>query len=244
MSQAGLWNLKASSPMVVLMNASSDTKPRKKLKKGSKARQRARMVEAALALAQSNGWRDLSMAEIAAAAGVPLVEALKVTPSKTAIIRAFSQHIDAQVLNEIDDEASDEPARDRLFDVLMSRYDALWPHRPALRAILRDLPGDPGALLSAMSPALESVQWMLEAADLDTSGVRGALRVRAVAVVYAANLRVWLNEESQDMTKTMADLDRRLRRGEALMEQATGISENVSGLLRSSFEVLAGLGQR
>jgi len=226
------------------MNATSDTKPRKKLKKAGKAKLRARLVDAALTLAQTKGWRDLSMAEIAAAAGVSLYDALDVTPSKTAILRAFSRQIDAQVLNEIDDEAGDEPARDRLFDVLMSRYDVMWPHRPALRAILADLPTDPGALLGAVSPALESIQWMLEAADLDTSGVRGALRVRAVGLIYAANLRVWLNEESQDMAKTMADLDRRLRRAESLMEQATGMVENVSGLMRSSFEALSNMGSR
>ncbi|MGD1935221.1 MAG: TetR/AcrR family transcriptional regulator [Candidatus Phaeomarinobacter sp.] len=226
------------------MNAQTETKKPKKFKKNGKAKLKQRLIDAALVLAQTQGWRDLSMAEIAATAGVPLSEALTITPSKTAILSAFSQQIDAQVLNELDDEASDEPARDRLFDVLMSRYDLLWPYRPALRAILGDLPTDPGALLAAASPALESVQWMLEAADLDTSGVRGALRVRAVAVIYAANLRIWLNEENQDMAKTMADLDRRLRRVESLMEQATGMVENVSGLMRASFEALSGLGSR
>lgn len=226
------------------MNANSETKPRKKLKKAGKAKLKARLVDAALTLAETKGWRDLSMAEIAEAAGVPLAEALKVTPSKTAILSAFSQKIDAQVLNDVEDEAGDEPARDRLFDVLMSRYDLLWTYRPALRAILGDLPTDPGALVGAMSPALESVQWMLEAADIDTSGVRGALRVRAIGVIYAANLRVWLNEESKDMAKTMADLDRRLRRAESLMEQASGMVDNVSGLMRSSFEALSGLASR
>jgi len=226
------------------MNATTDTKPRKKLKKAGKAKLRKRIVDAALTLAEARGWRDLSMAEIAAAAGVPLADALDVAPSKTAILRAFSRQIDAQVLDEMGDEIGSEPARDRLFDVLMSRYDLLWPHRAAMRAILGDLPMDPGALIAALSPALESVQWMLEAADIDTSGVRGALRVRAVAVIYAANLRVWLNEESQDMAKTMADLDRRLRRAESLMEQASGMADNVSGLLRSSIEALTNLNTR
>lgn len=224
------------------MNAHNETKPRKKLKKGGKTKMRSRLVDAALTLAQEKGWRDLSMAEISAAAGVPLSEALQVTPSKTAILRAFSQMIDAEVLNNLDDEDGDEPARDRLFDVLMSRYDLLWRYRPAMRAILRDLPGDPGALLAAVSPALESVQWMLEAADIDTSGVRGALRVRAVGIIYAANLRVWLNEESHDMAKTMADLDRRLRRAEGLADQVSGMTRNVSGLLRASIETIANLG--
>ncbi len=216
------------------MNADSETRPRKKLKKGKKSAIRERMVDAALALAQTKGWGGLSMAEIAAAANVPLADALRVVPSKTSILRAFSRQVDAEVLDAVEDEIGDEPARDRLFDVIMSRHDVLMPHKPALRAIARDLAGDPGALLSALSPAIESVQWMLEAADLDTSGLRGAVRVRAVGVIYAANLRVWLNEESEDMAKTMADLDRRLRRAEEWMERASGFAETVSGAVRSA----------
>lgn len=230
------------SPIFPSMSDDTETKPRKRSKKPSKAKQKAQLVKAALVLAETQGWRDLSMAEIAAKAKVPLAEALELTPNKTAIIRAFSQGIDAEVLNAVADEIGDEPARDRLFDVLMTRYDVLWPHRPALRAVLSDLPSDPGALLAALSPALESVQWMLEAADLDTSGVRGALRVRAVGLIYAANLRVWLQEESKDMAKTMADLDRRLRRAETLMEQAGGAVETASGLMRSAFGTLSALG--
>lgn len=194
---------------------------------------RARMVAAALALAPLRGWRALSVADIAAQAGIPLAEALAATPSKTAILRAFSRAIDAQVLNDLDpEELAGEPARDRLFDVLMRRYDALWPHRAALRAILRDLPEDPGALLAALGPALESVAWMLEAAELDTSGLRGAVRVRVAGAILAANMRVWLAEESADMPRTMADLDRRLRQVEGWAEQAGTLMGRLGAVVR------------
>ena len=210
-----------------------ESEPHGKRAKRTPRQIRERMVEAALALAEEKGWRGLSMAEIASRAGVPLADALVVTPSKTEILRAFSQGIDARVLDAMEPElAADEPARDRVFDVLMSRYDALWPYRPALRAILRDLPEDPGALLAALSPALESVRWMLEAADIDTAGLLGALRVRAAGLIYAANLRVWLGEESPDMAKTMADLDRRLRRAEGWAERTNEAATRMGRLLR------------
>ena len=44
------------------------------------------------------------------------------------------------------------------------------------------------------------------------------------------------------MAKTMADLDRRLRRAESLMEQAAGSVETASGLMRSALGALANLG--
>ena len=42
------------------------------------------------------------------------------------------------------------------------------------------------------------------------TGLRGALRVKALAVAYLATLRVFLRDDSPDMAATMAALDRNL----------------------------------
>ena len=51
---------------------------------------------------------------------------------------------------------------------------------------------------------------MLEAAGLSASGLRGAFRIEGLGVLYACALRVWLKDESADLSKTMAELDKRL----------------------------------
>jgi hypothetical protein len=56
--------------------------------------------------------------------------------------------------------------------------------------------------------------WMLEAAGVSTAGLRGRLRVRALAVLYLSELRVFLRDDTEDLSKTMAALDRRLRQAE------------------------------
>jgi hypothetical protein len=112
--------------------------------------------------------------------------------------------------------ASGDPSRDRLFDTLMRRFDALQPHRAAIRVILRDGLGDPATLL-ALPGLFRSMGWMLEASGISSAGWRGRLRAKLLAGLYLSVLRVFLEDDSADLTRTMAALDRGLRRGESCL---------------------------
>jgi AcrR family transcriptional regulator len=176
-----------------------------------------RLVDAALHLAERQGWRRTGLGEIAAEAGLPLDEAYAACPSKLALLARFHRRIDRAALAGA--SAEDEPARDRLFDALMRRFDALAPHRGALRAILRDSMGDPAALLG-LPALLCSMGWMLERAGISAAGWRGRLRAKLLTGLYLSVLRVFLDDDSADLARTMAALDRRLR----AMESWLGLS--------------------
>src|SRR3546814_17327248 len=57
----------------------------------------------------------------------------------------------------------------------------------------------------------------LEAAGFSTTGCRGVLRRKGLAAIYLATMRVWLRDDSEDMAKTMAYLDRQLARVDSLL---------------------------
>jgi hypothetical protein len=109
-------------------------------------------------------------------------------------------------------EPSDTPGRDRLFDMLMRRFDALQPHREALGIILQDQLRDPLASCCGLSRLRKSMAITLEAAGFSTSGLRGVLRQKGLAAIYLGTMRVWLRDDSEDMAKTMAYLDKQLAR--------------------------------
>ena len=178
-----------------------------------------RVISAALDLAAGEGWRSVSMAAIAAKAGLTLAQVHGAFPSKAAIVEGFFGRIDAQVLagGEGDEDAGDS-ARDRLFDVLMRRFDALNPHKAAVAAIIRDSVADPPALMAGAPRFLHSMAWMVEAAGLSSAGLSGAVRTEGLALVYLNALRVWLADDTEDMAKTMAALDWGLRQAEMLMQ--------------------------
>ena len=189
-------------------------------KKASAPRDVARAtLDAALALAAKRSWADIALAEIAEEAGLKLSEIYPVFPTKGAILAAFSRRIDGLVLSEDLDGLDDSPARDRLFDIMMRRFDALEPYRDAIGNILADLWSDPVSALGGLPQLSRSMRWMLEAAAVPTEGWRGLLRVQGLVGIYLATLRVWLRDDSADKSKTMAQLDSYLRRIETLSER-------------------------
>ncbi|WP_340115682.1 TetR family transcriptional regulator [Pelagibius sp. 7325] len=182
-------------------------------KAGAKAagEPRRQVIDAAFALALEQGWRDLSLAEIAEAAGLPLSEVYPLFPSKQAILDGFSREVDAQMLAE-GSEGLDSPARDRLFDMVMRRFDALQPYKEALGVILQDQLRDPLAACCGLGRLGRSMAATLEAAGFSTTGCRGVLRVKGLAAIYLSTVRVWLRDDSEDMAATMAHLDKQLSR--------------------------------
>ena len=171
-----------------------------------------RIIDATLARVASEGWRHLSLATIADAAELPIVRVYRTFESKQAILRGFYRRVDAAALAEPPPPEPAERPRDRLFDLLMRRFDTLQLYKPALAVLRRELPGDPATVLCAGTALLRSMRWMLEAADISTGGLRGALAVEFTAAAYLSTMRVWQRDDSPDLARTMAALDVRLRR--------------------------------
>jgi AcrR family transcriptional regulator len=174
---------------------------------------RARAIRAALAAAEERGWLRLGMPDIAAKAGISLADLAHEFRSKPEILDAFASEVDQTVLRKAKPDPQ-EPARDRLFDVLMTRFEVLAPYRPALRRILGDLRASPGECVRALSGAARSQAWMLRAAGIDADGPSACLRVPGLMGVYAQVVPIWLEDDDPGLARTMAALDRRLRRGE------------------------------
>jgi AcrR family transcriptional regulator len=182
------------------------------LRKARKARTADVVIDAALALAAERSWRGVTLADIAAHAGVPLASLLERYPSKLAILLAFARRVDQAVLAGIDPALNERAAQERLFDVVMRRLDALAPHKAALASIARGGTGDLTALCAGACSLSRSLDLMLEAAGLSAEGVCGALRRKGLAFVYLDTLRVFLADDSADLDRTMKTLDGHLRR--------------------------------
>jgi AcrR family transcriptional regulator len=181
-----------------------------------------RIIDATMELIATRGWRTLSLADIAAAAGLTPAQLYVVFPSKLAVLNAFERRVNEQTLSG--SVSADETIRDRLFDLVMRRLDALTPNKPAIRALVRELPRDPAALLCGGPRFFNAMRWMAESAGVETGGIGGMLRVKGLAAVYLATLRAWLNDDSADNAKTLAALDRALKQAEFFARSLPGFS--------------------
>ena len=170
------------------------------------------IIDHTLNAAAASGWARLTLRDIAVASEMSLADLHAVYPSKHAILAAYLRSVDATVL--AGEVPEDENPRDRLFDVLMQRFDALNANRTAVVNILGAQAYGPLSALALVPQMLCSMSLMLEIANIKTTGIVGALRVKGLAAVWLATLRAWRHDESPDMAATMAALDRHLGHAE------------------------------
>ncbi|WP_198371150.1 TetR family transcriptional regulator [Roseomonas rosulenta] len=173
------------------------------------------LVAALWRVIATHGWPGLTMGRLAAESGVPLATLRDRFPSRLDVLILHGRRVDHAVL------AGTVPgqggaARDRLFDVLMRRLDAMQPHRVGILRFLRDMRRDP-SLAALLGPQLSlSMRWMLDAAEIEGSGGRRRAISLGLVGVWLATVRAWAEDESEDLGSTMAALDRALDRAEQI----------------------------
>lgn len=175
---------------------------------------KGRILKAALDLAAEKPWGDVGLADVAARADLGLDELRAHVASKPDLLAKLLRAIDDAVLKTAGRPAADLSKRDALFEVIMARFDLLAPYKPALQSIHASGSAD----FSLAAPYLASQHWMLQAAGIGTDGLAGGARVAGLAVAYASVFRTWLSDDDPGLGKTMAALDRHLRRGQSAME--------------------------
>lgn len=178
----------------------------------------AAVAEAALALAAERPWREITLREIAERAKVPLDQLYGRLASKGDILGAVLARFDKAAVGELDFDA-EATRRERVFDATMARFDAMEPHRAGLVSMLKDAARDPVLATRLGARALRTARWLLELANVDTAGVRGAARVNGFALILGRTTRAWMRDDAGDLAKTMASLDRSLRDVESWTER-------------------------
>ncbi len=175
---------------------------------------RDKAVDALMALlAEHHDFQEIGLAEIAGRAGLKLSQLRAAFGSTLAIYAAHIKDIDAIVLGGGED-MTDEPPRERLFDVEMRRLEAMAPYKDAVRSMLHSARRSPPLALALNALALRSQRWMLEAAGINAAGPKGAMRAQGAALLFGRVLDVWLHDDDPALGRTMAALDRGLASAE------------------------------
>jgi AcrR family transcriptional regulator len=200
---------------------------------------RARIVDALMRLAAEMRFEEIAIRDICREAGVTLADFRDAFPSKGAALGAFSKRLDHAVLSRASESNAGEGPRERLFEVLMRRLDAMAPYRAGLREVVAWLKRDLAAALAMNGIAINSMRFMLEAAGVESEGAAGAIKLQGLILAWMRVVDVWLDDEGADLSRTMAELDRVLTRGEravAGLERLDEIAGPLKAIARAAFE--------
>jgi len=188
-----------------------------------------KLVSTALATIEKTGWKSLSLIAVARKAKIDAATLYDLCPDKRALLALIAKRVDIGLIERAQEPDADIPPRDRAFDAILSCFEAMGPLKSTIQIIHDESKGDPGAFLDVLPATMRSAQWIADIAGLPTSGWQGFVTTRGIGILLAETLSVWL-QDGDDLAKTMAHVDRRLRTieewAEALQRRLTANPES------------------
>ncbi|HEX8900607.1 hypothetical protein [Vitreimonas sp.] len=178
------------------------------------------LARAALSLAGSVPWREVTLIRLADAAARPVSDFYGATlwEAVDCVEEAFDRAI-ADDLNQLDPNQS---VRDRLFELIMRRFEAMEPHRAAVLAMEHGVDRDPTLMAAAHQRHVRCARWVLAIAGMEADGMTGQARAQGLGVIIGQARAAWRGDSAGDFAKTMASLDKNLRRAEEMFGRWAG----------------------
>jgi hypothetical protein len=185
------------------------------------------LLEAALGLVEREGWQAYGPLRLARETGAGLAEIVTQLGDRAEILAAMGRRADMAMIDVAVEDLADMSPKERVFELMMRRFESLRPARPALGRLRRE--AAPEVWLEGLGNLRRAMKLIVEAADLAGYGPRRAVVAAALAGAYLGTGRVWLDDDSEDLARTLAELDRQLDRiGGVLKSQRHGIGAGES----------------
>ena len=178
------------------------------------------LARAALSLAAATPWREVTLVKLADSANRPVSEyyGASVGEALDCVEEAFDRSI-GDSLDKLDNSQS---VRDRLFDLIMRRFEAMEPHRAAVLAMEQGQDRDPTLIAAAHQRHVRCARWVLALAGLEADGMTGQARAQGLGVIIGQARAAWRGDSAGDFARTMSSLDKNLRRAEEMFGRWAG----------------------
>ena len=169
------------------------------------------ICDAALKLASKKPWLSLTLEQIAQTAKIPHAKILKLFSSTHDLLPVLVQRFDDDVARSVGKSSQSGSAHDRIFDVMMTRFDLLQHHRIAILNIMAASKRTPALARLLLAAQWRAMSRMLEIAELSEDKGHQPFAIAGLLAIYGLTLCIWERDQSKDMAKTMAKLDQFLR---------------------------------
>ena len=170
----------------------------------------ARILDAAIELAEQRSWEAIRLHEVAAATGISLDDIRQHFREKDELIDAWFDRADTAMLQLAGTpEMAQLSARERLRRLITGWLDALEPHRRVTRQMILSKcePGHIHIQIPAIMRISRTVQWMREAALLQDAYLRRALAETVTTGIYLAAFVCWLSDDTAGSQRAARLLD-------------------------------------
>lgn len=176
---------------------------------------RDNIIKTGWQLLETHGIKGLTVEAVAEKIGIPLSELNRLYPEQAYLILSLIEPLHERAMINLP-KFSEETVSERLFESIMAHFDEALPYKLGAGRLCNEIVWHPCLLMTLKPYALKMTKTILASAGLETSSLLGSLRARLYLGFFLYILWIWLSDNSEDQSKTMAALDQGLKKGESV----------------------------
>ncbi len=176
-----------------------------------------KLIDFSFKMIEDYGWQSFSLKKLSESQEIPFEEVTKILKSKESLLREFTQMIDIKVEKDFDYiNSEDTSIKDNLFELIMLRLDYMQSYKKALKSIINTFKSDPLVAKSVTENVMNSLDFYLELTNAYNGSFFDIFKKKSIFLIYGYIFTVWLEDDSDELSKTMSELDRILTFSEKL----------------------------
>ena len=169
------------------------------------------LVKSSFNIIEKSGWKSFSLQKLSYAEKIPINEIKIFFKSEITILDEFSKMIDIKVEKSFDyEEVTNTSVKDNLFELIMLRLEYMQPYRNALKDIKSSFKSDPLVAKSVAKNVMNSLDFYLELTNAYNDSFLDIFKKKSIFLIYSYIFMIWLEDDSDELSKTMSELDKLL----------------------------------
>ena len=169
------------------------------------------LVKSSFNIIEKSGWKSFSLQKLSYAEKIPINEIKIFFKSEITILDEFSKMIDIKVEKSFDyEELTNTSVKDNLFELIMLRLEFMQPYRNALKSIKSSFKSDPLVAKSVAKNVMNSLDFYLELTNAFNDSFLDIFKKKSIFLIYSYIFMIWLEDDSDELSKTMSELDKLL----------------------------------
>ena len=133
--------------------------------------------------------------------------------TKLDLLKNINRYVDNTLINQMK-YLETSSTKDMLFEVLMARFDILQENRKSFLEIYNGFKSKPHLFIKLLPSFLESMIVTAEISRYNINGLKGAIRLKGLMIIYFFTFFKWMEDKTLSLEKTMTELDKNLDRAE------------------------------
>lgn len=169
------------------------------------------LVKSSFNIIKKSGWASFSLQKLSDVEKISINEIKIFFKSEITILDEFSKMIDIKVEKSFDyEELTKTSVKDNLFELIMLRLEFMQPYRNALKSIKNSFKSHPLVAKSVAKNVMNSLDFYLELTNAFNDSFLDIFKKKSIFLIYSYIFMIWLEDDSDELSKTMSELDKLL----------------------------------